>query len=458
MFPKAKYGDAEAPLGMSDDQDDDQELSETPADVVAMLGFDPLEFSEEALKTDQPRDDRGRWTAQATNPVHRAVEQAHLDAALSHHRAAEQATAQGDYSRAGQLALTAEAHEALAAKYRVKKLDADQIRLALKFDDAQPRDAHGRFASGAVLYHGTSTEHIDSILANGLVPSADLGFVYAADNEHDAMVASRHAVGRSGGTGVILAINTAHPEMGGHEFTRNYLGALKTTKAIPAAAMRLHKTQTGTGIDATWKSEGAIDCTPRLVCKQEGERQIVMGEVYAPDRPDSQGEYMTKEEILKMAHEFVRAKKMDQIDILHNNKVVKGCSVVESFVAPDGSKDFLPGSWVVAVHIPDLALWMAIKSGEINGFSMQALVTRHEHDVEIEIPPVVTGMTSKSEDHQHVFYVTYDDEGLFKGGVTNQVNGHQHRILAGTHTEDTEGHSHRFSSVDDLHIGEAQKV
>jgi hypothetical protein len=189
-----------------------------------------------------------------------------------------------------------------------------------------------------------------------------------------------------------------------------------------------------------------------LVLKSE-EQHIVMGEVYAPNRPDAQGEYMSAVEIRKMAHEFIRSGKMGQIDLMHGNKIVNGASVVESFVAEDGDSRFLPGSWVIGVHVPDPTLWSAIKKGEINGFSMEALVTRHDMEVEVEIPPVVTGMTSKCEDgHEHQFFVTYDDKGQFKGGRTDVVNGHSHSIVAGTHTQDAEGHRHRFSSVDNVRV------
>ena len=190
-----------------------------------------------------------------------------------------------------------------------------------------------------------------------------------------------------------------------------------------------------------------------LVCKSD-EQQIVYGEVYAPNRPDAQGEYMTREHIRKMAHEFLRSGKMASIDVMHDNKVVKGCCVVESFVAEDNNTDYIPGSWVVGVHVPDTDLWGRIKKGEINGFSMEAMVTRHDREVDVEIPPVVTGLTSKSEGHEHRFFVTYDDHGQFKGGVTDTVNGHFHQIVAGTHTQKTDGHNHRFSSVDNIRIVE----
>lgn len=188
-----------------------------------------------------------------------------------------------------------------------------------------------------------------------------------------------------------------------------------------------------------------------IAIKSEDKR-IVYGEVYAPNRPDSDGEFMTSEHIEKAAHEFMRAKKLDQIDVLHNNKVVDGCCVVESFIAREDDKVFLPGSWVVGVYVADPGLWESIKKGEINGFSMEAFVTRHPQEVELEIPPVVRGRTSKSEDHEHEFYVTYDSNGLFRGGTTNVVNGHCHQIVNGTHTSSVNGHSHRFSAVDDVTV------
>lgn len=190
---------------------------------------------------------------------------------------------------------------------------------------------------------------------------------------------------------------------------------------------------------------------PALVIKSD-EQHLIYGEVYAPNRPDAQGEYMTATEIQKMAHAFLRTGKMGQIDLMHGNKLVEGASVVESFVSDEIDTRFIPGAWVIGVHVPDEALWASIKKGEINGFSMEALVTRHDMEVDLEIPPVVTGMTCKTDDHDHKFFVTYDENGLFKGGITDTVRGHYHSIVAGTHTQDAVGHRHRFSSVDNVKI------
>lgn len=182
------------------------------------------------------------------------------------------------------------------------------------------------------------------------------------------------------------------------------------------------------------------------------EQRLVFAEVYAPNRPDSDGEYMTATEIQKMAHEFARKCRMGQVDVMHDNQTVPGVSIVESFIAREGDPDFLAGSWVVGVHVDNDDVWQAIKDEKINGFSMEALVMREPKEVEIEIPPVVSGSTTKSEGHEHRFYVTYDDNGTFLGGRTDVVDGHFHIIKAGTVTELSHDHRHKFSAVDDLQI------
>jgi hypothetical protein len=191
-----------------------------------------------------------------------------------------------------------------------------------------------------------------------------------------------------------------------------------------------------------------------VVKKDEAGRELhlVYGEVYAPNRPDSDGDFMTVEQIMKMAHDFLRKRRTDMIDLQHNNEVIPGASVVESFIAREGDPDFIEGAWVVGVHIPDDDIWEKVKKGEINGFSMEAMAVREDKVVEIEIPPVVTGLTSKNEDHVHRFYVAYDEEGRFLGGMTDEVDGHKHAIVSGTITEEVNGHRHLFSAVDNIEI------
>lgn len=188
------------------------------------------------------------------------------------------------------------------------------------------------------------------------------------------------------------------------------------------------------------------------VTKAESKLQILYSEVYAPDRPDTDNEYMKAEEIQKMAHEFLREAKVRKIDTYHNNKLVEGAAIVESFVARENDPDFIPGSWVVGIHIPDKDVWAKVEKGELAGLSMEAEVFKETQEVEVEIPDVVRGMTTKSEDHEHEFFVRYDEQGRFIGGVTSMVDGHRHVIKAGTRTEETDNHRHGFSSVDNVQI------
>lgn len=181
------------------------------------------------------------------------------------------------------------------------------------------------------------------------------------------------------------------------------------------------------------------------------EQRIVWGEVYVPNVPDTDGEFMDSDSIREMAYKFMKNLKLKMIDTTHNNQVVDGATVVESFIARKGDPDFIEGAWVVGVHVPNDDVWSGIKSGKYNGFSMEALVSKTPMVIEMEIPPVISGMTQKADggdDHVHEFFVSYDEDGNFLGGKTNLVNNHFHVIKRGTVTEDTDNHRHRFAYMD----------
>ena len=192
------------------------------------------------------------------------------------------------------------------------------------------------------------------------------------------------------------------------------------------------------------------------IAEDAPELQIVWGEVYAPDLPDTDGDYMTKEAIREMAYKFIKSNRLKSVDIQHNNKLVKGAHIVESFIARDGDPDFIAGAWVVGVHIPDKDTWGRIKKGEINGFSMEAMVMRSPNIVELDLPPIIRGHTTKGDDdHEHEYYVNFSDKGEFLGGRTSTAaDGHFHEVKRGTVTEyaGEPKHRHRYSSIDNLKI------
>ncbi len=188
-----------------------------------------------------------------------------------------------------------------------------------------------------------------------------------------------------------------------------------------------------------------------LIRKTYDELQIVYGEVYAPNVPDVHGEFMTPVEVRKMAHLFMTKQILDQCDTNHDN-ALNGSIVVESFIAREDDSIYIPEAWVIGMHVPDDEMWQQIKSGEINGFSMEAFVHMREKVIEIEVPDVLGGVTVEADGHSHRFTVKFDDDGNFLGGSTASNAGHSHKIQRGTVTEAADGHTHRYSIAEEVNV------
>jgi len=191
--------------------------------------------------------------------------------------------------------------------------------------------------------------------------------------------------------------------------------------------------------------------------KLDQEEQVVFGEVYAPGFPDSQGDFMTPDEIKKMAYNFLRKGVTSNIDVNHS-QTPSGSYVVESFIARDDDPIFIPGSWVIGVKVPDQAIWKMVKSGELNGFSLDGMGVRTDTVFEIEMPELLKGETDDVQGHRHSFFVKFDRDGNFLGGQTSPgPDGHVHKIERGTVTETVDGHSHRFSFVEGVLGAQVQR-
>jgi hypothetical protein len=157
---------------------------------------------------------------------------------------------------------------------------------------------------------------------------------------------------------------------------------------------------------------------------------------------------MSSEEIKKMAYNFLRKGVPSNIDVNHTQQP-SGSYVVESFIAREGDPTFIPGSWVLGVKVPDPQVWRMVKSGELNGFSLDGIGVRTPTTLAVEMPELLKGETDDVKGHSHSFVVKFDQGGNFLGGYTNPaLDGHAHQIVRGTVTEPANGHVHRFSFVE----------
>jgi hypothetical protein len=187
---------------------------------------------------------------------------------------------------------------------------------------------------------------------------------------------------------------------------------------------------------------------PITIRKVDNEEQVVIGEVYAPYVIDSHGEMMLPEDVKKLAYRFLLEKKTDRIDIMHNNKAIKA-AMVESYIAKAGDPDFAEGAWVLAVKIFDDKVWADIKAGKLNGYSLEAMVYKQEAEVIYDYLPIHYGFTEENDGHFHAFLVEVDKTGCVIGGYTSEEedsegNFHDHSVLAGTATEKSNEHAHRY--------------
>lgn len=177
--------------------------------------------------------------------------------------------------------------------------------------------------------------------------------------------------------------------------------------------------------------------------KVNNDQQIAYGEVYRPNEVDSHGDFMSAETIEKMAHGFMTKALVISIDTQHDN-VPNGSYPVESFIARENDPDYAPGSWVLGIKVTHEDLWNKIKKGEFNGFSVEAMAKKMPVVASVSVYSFVCGVTEDNDGHSHGFVVFLNDIGRVVRGYTSEENGHTHTIKAGTATEISDGHAHRF--------------
>lgn len=117
--------------------------------------------------------------------------------------------------------------------------------------------------------------------------------------------------------------------------------------------------------------------------KADQERQVVYGLILRPMRPDSQGDIITREEVMTGAHLYM-AKSFGQADDEHIVTLDRADAVmVESFImgADVDSWHGVPielkeGDWIGAMLVRNEELWQAIKEGKRKAFSIKGVGQR----------------------------------------------------------------------------------
>ena len=176
-----------------------------------------------------------------------------------------------------------------------------------------------------------------------------------------------------------------------------------------------------------------------VIKAQNDEKQIVYGEVYIPNRVDTDHETVSKDDVEQMAWRFLAALKTDKIDLQHN-LIESGCEVVESFIAREGWKPWVEGAWVLGVKCTD-EVWEGVKKGEFNGFSFYGTSQKSPAKVLVEVAKQIAGTTEENTEdilppHEHTFVVNLDNNGNIVTGKTDLVMEHSHPIVKGTATEE----------------------
>jgi hypothetical protein len=186
----------------------------------------------------------------------------------------------------------------------------------------------------------------------------------------------------------------------------------------------------------------------RLVQDENGFERVVYAELLIPEYLNTFNDFHTEKSVREFAYAYMIHG--FSVDLEHEGGPLDGRAyVVESFVARDSDPDFIPGSWVIGVYVPDDDLWGDILTGEINGFSYRATVSYIEADMDLPFTSMYFGITEPDpiDGHQHRFFVVLDSDDKIILGGTDKVQKHEHPILRHTFTGEASGHVHIFNYV-----------
>jgi len=141
------------------------------------------------------------------------------------------------------------------------------------------------------------------------------------------------------------------------------------------------------------------------------EKMIVAGPMLIPNKKilrlkedgSSYYVYFSPQTIEKLSRKFMKQKLTDQITLEHGNKT-SGIYMIESWLVEHPTKDksnlygfTLPkGTWFALYSVADNPkVWERVKSGEFNGFSIEALLTHQKSDLKLALEKNIEDLTEE---------------------------------------------------------------
>lgn len=134
----------------------------------------------------------------------------------------------------------------------------------------------------------------------------------------------------------------------------------------------------------------------RILTKGDDPKKLVYGIVYAPDEVDSQGDFMSIDEIEKAAHSFM--KNFQQIDEQHNFTEGAGTLVESTCQLADievGDEIITKGTWTIVTEATD-DIWDKIEKGEYTGYSLAGVAGKLANKKEKKFDDVILKYANRS--------------------------------------------------------------
>ena len=153
------------------------------------------------------------------------------------------------------------------------------------------------------------------------------------------------------------------------------------------------------------------------------ERRIVVGAAMIAgekiERIDAEGNsydvYFTAETIRKCQELYFKKGLLKETNVDHENSKIDNISIVESWIVENPEMDkskhlgyasITQGSWFVAFKVDNDTLWSKVKSGAVQGFSVEGFfnqkVVDENHEVEMKMKAILDSCCSDIEKRHQI--------------------------------------------------------